>query len=186
MSAISKTRFQSSLHWLTILAMIFGTFSILAAAMPVPAITAKANPAQQTINYAADDLTNFPNPERGFYWANGPFTNDTLWLTDPWVRAFIEGDASTPSLREQGISMVRQVYSLSLYRNGSTVQNGKPVKIKDRPIPQATLNKLTEDFAYARSQGLKVVVKFVYNWNFDYTGPQDGSLAIFKTHAAQL
>ena len=187
MSTLNNKNEQKYIRWMPILAMslgalILGSFAIFTQAIP----QVNAGPAQQTINYIADDTTNFPNPERGFYWANEPFTNDTMWLTDPWVRAFIEGNATTPSLRAQGISMVRQVYSLSLYRAGSTVQNGVPVKTTDQPIPQAYLDKMTKDFAYARSKGLKVIVKFVYNWNFSYTGRQDGSLAIFKIHAAQL
>ena len=187
MSAITKIRFQNRIHWLTILAMTFITFSILVVALlPQSVNPAYASPAQQTITYTPDNSTNFPNPERGFYWANGPFTNDTLWLTDPWVRAHIEGNTTTPSLRQQGISMVRQVYSLSLYRAGSTVQNGILVKTTDQPIPQWYLDKMTKDFAYARKQGLKVIVKFVYTWNIAYTGPEDGSLAVFTTHAAQL
>lgn len=96
---------------------------------------------QQTITYRAS-AENFPNPERGFYiqrapiWRNG----ERIPLTrNDLLRA-----------RGQGISMVRTYYLLEPYRN--------------QPLPQSVIDYLQADFATAREAGVKIVLRFSYNF----------------------
>lgn len=115
---------------------------------------------QQTVTYRAS-AENFPNPERGFYiqrapiWRNG----ERIPLTrNDLLRA-----------RGQGISMVRTYYLLEPYRN--------------QPLPQSVIDYLQADFATAREAGVKIVLRFSYNFGI---GEPDAPLERVLQHIDQL
>ncbi|CAN5348426.1 hypothetical protein BH09PSE5_BH09PSE5_19050 [soil metagenome] len=133
----------------------------VAAPAPAPATAPAAAPAaaagpQVTATFASTTL-NMPNPERGFYgWTSDYFQNLTA--------------ANLTNLRDsQGLRLTLGLINLSAY--------------KTTAIPQSFLDTLTAKFAMLRSNGVKVVLRPVYN--YDSSGA-DGSVAQIQAHAAQL
>lgn len=115
---------------------------------------------QQIITYRAS-AEDFPNPERGFYiqrtpiWRNG----ERIPLSkNDLIRA-----------RNQGMSMVRTYYLLEPYRN--------------QPLPQAVIDYLQTDFATAREAGVKIILRFSYNFGI---GEPDAPLERVLQHIDQL
>jgi len=98
-----------------------------------------------------------PNPERGFYgWGADYFQNLTA--------------AALTNLRDtQGLRLTLGLVDLSAYRNAA--------------LPQSLLDTLTAKFALLRSNGVKVVLRPVYN--YDSSG-SDTTLVQVKAHLAQL
>ncbi|MDW8213931.1 MAG: DUF4874 domain-containing protein, partial [Roseiflexaceae bacterium] len=115
---------------------------------------------QQIITYRAS-AENFPNPERGVYiqrspiWRNG----ERIPLTrSDLLRA-----------RSQGMAMVRTYYLLEPYRNQS--------------LPQSVIDYLQADFATAREAGVKIVLRFAYNFGI---GEPDAPLERVLQHIDQV
>lgn len=114
------------------------------------------NASTVTTSYS-ESFENFPNPERGFYISDGP-------------------DASTPisvgklqEARNRNMSLVRRIYLLSEYRNS--------------PLPESFLNLVSNDLQKAREAGVKLIIRFAYNWEQgEPDAPKDRILA----HMEQL
>lgn len=114
------------------------------------------NASTVTTSYS-ESFENFPNPERGFYISDGP-------------------DASTPislkklqEARNRNMSLVRRIYLLSEYRNS--------------PLPESFLNLVSNDLQKAREAGVKLIIRFAYNWEKgEPDAPKDRILA----HMEQL
>nr|MCU0495538.1 DUF4832 domain-containing protein [Chloroflexaceae bacterium] len=114
----------------------------------------------QTISYQASD-ENFTNPERGFYIQRAP-----IWRNDE--RGPLQKD-DLLAARSQGMSMVRTYYLLEPYRN--------------KPLAQSVLDQLTTDFATARTAGVKLVLRFSYNFGI---GEADAPVNQVLAHIDQL
>lgn len=136
-------------------------------------------PATRVISYT-ESRENFPNPERGFAFQNdvawpanrtwdfcgqgNNFTayDYTAWNT-PLDAAFLAGE------RAQGRSMVSSRYHIADFRN--------------RDITPEYLAFLDNDFATARNAGIKIHLRFAYNYPF---GGPDAPLSTILRHLDQL
>jgi hypothetical protein len=94
-----------------------------------------------------------PNPERGFYRTAGSPTDL----------------AGLEAYRSQGYTVVHLDVDLGAYRSG--------------PLPAAFLDQVAADFSHARTAGVKLIVRFAY----DFTAAgQDAPLDVVLTHIRQL
>jgi hypothetical protein len=130
----------------------------------------------KTIRYLPDFLTNFPNPERGL----APCI-DPPWAPNiTWDLKSYEGynwTAWTASLhpdslkawRNRGYSVVMIRYHIAEFRNSQ--------------LSGAFLDRLNKDFETARTEGFKLIPRFVYNWPM---GGPDAPLEFVLKHIGQL
>lgn len=102
------------------------------------AITGKGNAATTSYQSSSD---NFPNPERGFY---VPFDPIGSYATSPLQLSDLQ------KVRSDNMTTVRRVYLLSDF--------------KDKPISQSFLDMITSDCQTARQAGVKLIIRFSYNW----------------------
>lgn len=111
-----------------------------------------------TVNtFYSESFENFPNPERGFYITDGPTANNPI---------------SSIKLREArnlNMSLVRRLYTISEFR--------------DSPLPQSFLDLVANDLRIAQENGVKLVVRFAYNWEL---GGADASKSRILSHMEQL
>jgi hypothetical protein len=84
---------------------------------------------------------NFPNPERGFFVASAP--NAAEYLAPLTLEKLQQ-------VRSQGMSTVRRYYVFFNFRNS--------------PISQEYLDFIRNDLKLARQAGVKVIIRFAYNW----------------------
>ncbi len=146
---------------------------------PPPPVTPPATGPTTTANYA-QSLENFPNPERGF-----AFENDVAWPAQtPWGFCG-QGDnfaqynytawndpLNLDFLRQeraQGRAVVMSRYHIADFRN--------------RDLTAEYLNFLQRDFDTARQAGVKIGMRFAYNYPM---GGPDAPLAIILRHIQQL
>ncbi|MEM8529973.1 MAG: DUF4832 domain-containing protein [Chloroflexota bacterium] len=134
-------------------------------ALVVTTVVVQLPPAKaaetQTITYAKSNAI-FPNPERGWYFIQMPYGSVTRPLDD------VDFDG----LRQQNITMVRQVYLLD--------------KWHDQALPQSLLDTMQADFDLVSENGFKIILKFSYNWVHSETGNQDASAARIAQHLDQM
>ncbi|NOK59348.1 MAG: hypothetical protein GFH27_549283n192 [Chloroflexi bacterium AL-W] len=139
--------------WFCLIALVATTTFV-----QLPPVTAAET---QTITYATSD-TIFPNPERGWYFIQMPYGSVTRPLHD------VDFDG----LRQQNITMIRQVYLLDKWRN--------------QALPQSLLDTMQADFDLVRENGFKIILKFSYNWVHSETGNQDASVLRIDQHLDQM
>ncbi|WP_143533852.1 DUF4832 domain-containing protein [Rubrobacter radiotolerans] len=119
--------------------------------------------ARATSRTFTDSETIFPNPERGWFQTVDPMQNSyggvpgngTMPQEPP---EGYERMALTPERlarhRAEGVTLVRKYYSLYYYR--------------DRDIPASFIADYPQaDFDAVRRAGLKMIPRFIYNWNLD-------------------
>jgi Domain of unknown function (DUF4832)/Domain of unknown function (DUF4874)/Secretion system C-terminal sorting domain len=112
--------------------------------------------AQTTVNYTADNTTNFANPERGFWKPEYPVNN-------PLVLSNLN------NFRSSGFSMVDCRYVISAF--------------KTVPFTQAFLNQFQQDLNTCRQAGLKMIPIFMYNESEQET---DAAYTVVLNHLDQL
>jgi hypothetical protein len=108
---------------------------------------------------------NFTNPERGFSVSR---TFSEKW-SDPLYRSDLQ------RIRNTGVTLVRRLYIIEKYRNSE--------------LPQSFLNLLKSDFETARQAGVKLVIRFAYNWDSSGTlnaSGQDASKDRIFSHLDQM
>lgn len=134
------------------------------AANPVgadPSSPVGGAPTLRTLSFTATDAE-FPNPERGFYrWA---------WTNLDGLTAADAQDAYS-----NGYRLVYAPLNLANWRTND--------------LPASLLSQLTTAFANARSAGIKLVIRAVYNYpqsETEYQNAQDASLARVQGHLSQL
>jgi len=150
-------------------ALVFGLLIVMA--------TNLSDAQNKTINYTADSLTNFPNPERGF----APCI-DPPWPTTPITWGFQKCEGYTYTAwtaplnsdtlakwRTQGYSVFMIRYHIAEFRNSE--------------LAAAFLARLNRDFELVREAGLKMIPRFTYNWPM---GGPDAPLDIVLKHIQQL
>ncbi len=157
------------------IALLLGGVSCLATTSPI----LESTPALVGFEYPKS-VENFPNPERGFAFENdvawpakitwdfcgqgNNYTNyDYLAWNDPLKLEFLQQE------RAQGRSVVMSRYHIADFRN--------------RDLTSAYLEFLQRDFAVVRQAGLKMVMRFAYNYPM---GGPDASLARILGHLEQL
>ncbi len=102
--------------------------------------------------------TNFPNPERGFSVESLTNNQDNpLWLDH------------LQEARSNNITLVRRIYVISQFRYSQ--------------LSQSFIDFVAKDFETARKAGVKLVVRFAYNWE---QGGHDAPLDRILSHLDQL
>ncbi|AFZ32839.1 hypothetical protein Glo7428_4396 [Gloeocapsa sp. PCC 7428] len=120
---------------------------------------AAANSDTTTMSYTSSE-ENFTNPERGFYVSMEPIGNKAI---SPLELSELQ------KIRNNNISLVRKYYLLSDFRN--------------KPISQSFLEMISNDCQTARKAGVKLIVRFTYNW---LGGGDDASANVILSHLDQL
>lgn len=115
--------------------------------------------SQKTIIYKKTK-ENFPNPERGFFIAVQPFGSNTF---KPLSLSKLK------KITKHKISLVRRIYLIEEFR--------------DKPISQSFIQLLKNDFNTARQAGVKLIIRFSYNWS---GGGQDTTKNRILSHLNQL
>lgn len=107
----------------------------------------------------------FPNPERGFSADSISYSADPerRW---PLSMEFLE------EARSRNITVVRRIYSLAKFRTS--------------PIDDDYLELIRNDLQTARTAGLKLIPRFVYNFNEPDGSREDAPLATIMMHIDQL
>mgnify|MGYP003502478591 CR=1 FL=1 len=103
---------------------------------------------------------NFANPERGLFIQYNPLENSP----HPPFKV-----SDLKAIRENNITLVRSIYLIS--------------EFKDVPLSDSFLAKITADLAAAREAGIKVILRFSYNW---LHGGDDAAEAIVLAQQEQL
>ncbi|ELS03854.1 hypothetical protein Xen7305DRAFT_00035780 [Xenococcus sp. PCC 7305] len=111
-------------------------------------------------NYYRQSDRDFPNPERGFFVSFDPWGNDT--------RPPLKLD-ELKQLRERNITVARRYYLIDDFR--------------DEPLSQKFLDKVQSDFTTARKAGVKLIIRFTYNW---LGGGDDEPKETILAHLEQL
>lgn len=133
--------------------------------------------AQQTsITYQSSN-SDINNPERGFYYTTLTNAQKYTSLTLEDMRR-IKGEYVPFNNAPFKISstLVLRIFELKGYHNKAT-------------LPQDLLNKISNDFSIARKAGVKLIIRFVYNFTStpDNAPPYDDApLALTRKHISQL
>lgn len=116
-----------------------------------------------TVTYKADNTTNFPNPERGFYEQveQTVKSDGKSNLSDHY---FTDGQAA-------GRSLLLRLYYLDNFRSEA--------------LPEAVLTQIGNDMVKFRSKGFKCILRFAYTKSSEKPY-QDASPEIWKQHLEQL
>lgn len=116
-----------------------------------------------TVNYTADNSTNFTNPERGFYeQVEQKVTNSTSSNLNDYY--FTEAEAA-------GRSLILRLYYLDNFRT--------------QILPDNFLTLFSNDMAVFRNKGAKCILRFAYT-NSQSKPYQDATPAIWQQHLSQL
>lgn len=114
-----------------------------------------------TVDYEVD-LSNFPNPERGYYSHTEVHSGTYSPLSLPALE----------NLRITGsITQILRVFYLESFR--------------EQPISEEYLNNMRRDFAMVRSAGLKVIIRFAYSQGIS-PPYDDATVDVVLTHIEQL
>jgi hypothetical protein len=103
------------------------------------------------------DGSSFPNPDRGFY-------------HEVPIVSLSDGDIS--AARAQGVTLLHGYVRLDAYRSA--------------PIPQTLLDSLGTGLAKVRAGGMKVILRFTYNFGPYPDSEPDASEGWITTHLGQL
>jgi hypothetical protein len=119
----------------------FPSGSILLFAIASCQPTVATVPSNQTTVTYESSSEDFPNPERGFFVPFNPIGNNPvspLQLSD------------LQKVRSQNMTLVRRIYLISEFR--------------EKPLSQSFLKMISQDCETARQAGVKLIIKFSYNW----------------------
>ncbi|AFZ00157.1 DUF4832 domain-containing protein [Calothrix sp. PCC 6303] len=115
-----------------------------------------------TTYYEVSD-ENFENPERGFYVSFDPLENDQKDKVYPLNLIDLQ------KIKQDRISLIKRIYLLSEFR--------------DKQISENYLTMISNDCNLSRQAGLKMIIRFSYNWLEDNAdAPKD----IILSHIEQL
>ncbi|WP_052056002.1 DUF4832 domain-containing protein [Myxosarcina sp. GI1] len=121
--------------------------------------TASSSTATAIVVYQPSNR-DFPNPERGLFVRYSPLginPRPSLQL------------AQLEKLRQENITLARRIYLIS--------------KFREKPLSQTFLNKAEADLATARKAGIKIILRFSYNW---LGGGPDAAKERILAHQEQL
>lgn len=104
----------------------------------------------------------FPNPERGFF--AQPLSSSRA--PSPLRLADLRG------YRDDDITVLRRLYSMPTFRDG--------------PISASFLGHIEGDFDTARQAGVKLIVRFAYNFNEPDGSTEDAPKEVVLSHIGQL
>lgn len=121
---------------------------------------AAAETSIQQINYASDNVTIFPNPERGFYKHTESTLGTSGTLNETVLRSYMNNEK---------ISIILRVYYLTNFRAA--------------PLNATALQRFDTDMDVLRKSGLKCILRFAYT---NQMPGEDAPLEIVKQHLDQL
>ncbi|NHC34192.1 DUF4832 domain-containing protein [Scytonema millei] len=136
--------------------------ALLASMAIAGSCTAAQAPSIVTTTYQSSS-ENFSNPERGFYKSIDPPYKKPDTPSPPLQISELQ------KVRNENMSMIRRYYLLS--------------EFKDKPISQSYLDMISKDFETARQAGIKMIIRFTYNW---LGGGDDAPRDIILSHLDQL
>ncbi|WP_223300772.1 DUF4832 domain-containing protein [Oscillatoria nigro-viridis] len=119
-----------------------------------------ANSTSYKTTLYENSYENFPNPERGFF---VPFNPLGKYESSPLKVADLE------KVRSENMSLVRRIYTIADFR--------------DRPLSKSFLQKVSNDCEIVRKAGLKIIIRFAYNW---LGGGPDAPQERILSHIEQL
>lgn len=128
---------------------------------PIAENSAPANNAPQTSVVFQPSTNKLANPERGFYRFVGNL---------PSVR-----DGDLAAIANSDVRLVLALVRLDSYRSAA--------------LPDSLLQQLDLAFAKVRQHGLKVVIRFAYNYprsETEYRNAQDAPLSVIQQHLEQI
>lgn len=125
-----------------------------------------AAPAPTVTTYEGSS-ENFSNPERGFYKSIEPLVKSEKPLVEEQGPSLQVSELQ--KLKTEGISTIRKYYLLAEFR--------------DKPISESFIDYISNDLKIARKAGIKVIVRFTYNW---LGGGPDASKDRILAHLDQL
>lgn len=131
----------------------------LTSCQPTAASGSDADFEHKTARYQSS-YEDFPNPERGFFVPVNPIGNSpvsSLKLSD------------LQRVRSQNMTLVRRIYLLS--------------EFLDKPLSKPFLAIISQDCETARKAGVKLIIRFSYNW---LGGGADAQREIILLHLDQL
>lgn len=145
-------------------ALLLSAIGVLACAAPATRVTAALTsaptltpvPGGVTLNYTADTVGIFANPERGFYSGTGVFGFDASLLQ---------------SYRNQNMSLMLYPVNLAGFVGSD--------------VSAAALTEFNNNMALIRQAGLKAILRFGYSWDAN-ARVRDASLARVLGHIAQF
>ena len=117
------------------------------------------------VNYTADDVSIFQNPERGF---TDELGGETMLTDDENHVVQPEGEAYFTKAAQQAQTLVMLMYYLGNYCTTDLSDN--------------ILQGFDEDMQILREHGFKCVLRFAYDWESE----EDASLSYVKRHIASL
>lgn len=138
------------------------TFLVAAPAGPKPALTLSVSPSAAQYE---ESLDIFPNPERGWFW---PIDPECCGIDRPHAPLEVSRLKRLRG-RPEAITLVRDGVLLGRHMHG--------------PISRQTLNRIQADWDAARRAGMKVIVRFLYDWSLNNRDPEE---AIIEGHLDQL
>jgi Domain of unknown function (DUF4832)/Domain of unknown function (DUF4874) len=128
---------------------------------PNPEPEPEPNPSGPTVSVSYQgDSSNFANPERGFYFAH------VMSGSDPKVI----DSTNIQRMKDEKISIFKRIYNLNTFKGSS--------------ISSSYLDWIQRDLDVVRSNGLKVSLRFSYNFNDGSTS--DAPLSRVLEHIDQL
>ncbi|WP_293099088.1 DUF4832 domain-containing protein [Moorena sp. SIOASIH] len=136
------------------LVFLLGIFTTVACHTMTTAQTSNVT----TVYQGSDE--HFSNPERGFFMPFTPLDNTSnysLQLSD------------LQEVRNNQMTLVRKVYVISEFRN--------------KPLSESFLQTLSQDLNTARQAGVKLILRFAYNW---VGGGEDSSRDRILSHLDDL
>ncbi|MCL4639216.1 MULTISPECIES: DUF4832 domain-containing protein [Olivibacter] len=151
------------------------TFMIIFSVVIIALGTGVQRPQVDKIQFKRD-TTDFSNPERGFYRATITYASQYDPLSSQVIRPFTKQHVPFEQAGYTiNCSLVHRVFVLDGYQ--------------EKPLSADLLEKISQDFAVAREEGVKLIIRFCYNFTPapDFSPPyKDASLPIVTTHIKQL
>lgn len=133
-------------------------YLLLCTTLTNSACNANIDPADSNLTSYTSSSDNFNNPDRGFY-VTAYSTNQSSPLSLSYLQ----------DIKAKNITMIRRVYIISAYTNSA--------------LPDSFLNFVKQDFETARIGGVRLIVRFAYNWSW---GGYDASSSRIAGHLDQL
>ncbi len=142
-------------NWIKIWVILI---SVLVPISCAPMIASDSTQKKTQLYSSSDE--DFPNPERGFLLAIDPIGNNPV---SPLKLSQLR------KLRNQNLTLVRRMYLLAEFR--------------ESPLSPAFLEMISLDCETARQAGVKLIIRFTYNW---LGGGPDAPKTRIISHVEQL
>ncbi|HTK06751.1 MAG TPA: DUF4832 domain-containing protein [Ktedonobacteraceae bacterium] len=154
--------------------MLVAASSVIVIFSTISHVSAAADSSTQTITYQGS-TQNFPNPERGFsseriVYYQGNTSGQNGWNGQGGLTL-----SDLQSVKQKGNDVVWVYYVLQNFAGTTTpFETSCPqpyIQNDDEPLPQDFLTGVNNDLGKVRQAGLKVVLRFTYNFDESADAP---------------